>query len=221
MLFQDIDSEGPEPSDWDKYASEEYEILVAEETANEQLHEGYDALTYMHISLLISSLQLSVHSDSFNKKHMQQNLTMMCFLSPGHLMMTMNLRSFRSPERLAIKWKNWSYQTCRHKPPDLEFQGLSLWKTNRNKVTESPFGRTHRNIRRCKDRAILESPQNGLSSFCVCVTLNQYCVWCNNASVFIQKTTSLPPAPPERAKPTKGGEKSTINSRRNQEKTVK
>lgn len=42
VLFQDIDSDGPEPSDWDKYASEEYEILVAEETANEQLHEGYD-----------------------------------------------------------------------------------------------------------------------------------------------------------------------------------
>lgn len=40
-MFQDIDSEGPEPSDWDKYAAEEYEILVAEETANEQLHEGY------------------------------------------------------------------------------------------------------------------------------------------------------------------------------------
>uniref|UniRef100_A0A8D3AXW9 Protein phosphatase 2, regulatory subunit B'', alpha n=1 Tax=Scophthalmus maximus TaxID=52904 RepID=A0A8D3AXW9_SCOMX len=37
---KDIDSEGPEPSDWDKYASEEYEILVAEETANDQLHEG-------------------------------------------------------------------------------------------------------------------------------------------------------------------------------------
>ncbi|KAK1894277.1 Serine/threonine-protein phosphatase 2A regulatory subunit B'' subunit alpha [Dissostichus eleginoides] len=37
---KDIDSEGPEPSDWDKYASEEYEILVAEENANEQLHEG-------------------------------------------------------------------------------------------------------------------------------------------------------------------------------------
>uniref|UniRef100_A0A667ZUR7 Protein phosphatase 2 regulatory subunit B''alpha n=1 Tax=Myripristis murdjan TaxID=586833 RepID=A0A667ZUR7_9TELE len=47
---KDIDSEGPEPSDWDKYASEEYEILVAEETANEQLHEGYDTLThtFMH-----------------------------------------------------------------------------------------------------------------------------------------------------------------------------
>lgn len=50
VLLQDIDSDGPEPSDWDKYASEEYEILVAEETANEQLHEGYDtpALTHMH-----------------------------------------------------------------------------------------------------------------------------------------------------------------------------
>ncbi|XP_015230766.1 PREDICTED: serine/threonine-protein phosphatase 2A regulatory subunit B'' subunit alpha isoform X1 [Cyprinodon variegatus] len=37
---KDFDSEGPEPSDWDKYAAEEYEILVAEETANEQLHDG-------------------------------------------------------------------------------------------------------------------------------------------------------------------------------------
>ncbi|XP_029349977.1 serine/threonine-protein phosphatase 2A regulatory subunit B'' subunit alpha isoform X7 [Echeneis naucrates] len=37
---KDVDSDGPEPSDWDKYASEEYEILVAEETANEQIHEG-------------------------------------------------------------------------------------------------------------------------------------------------------------------------------------
>lgn len=38
--FQDVESEGPEASDWDKYALEEYEILVAEETANEQLQEG-------------------------------------------------------------------------------------------------------------------------------------------------------------------------------------
>nr|XP_015216608.1 PREDICTED: serine/threonine-protein phosphatase 2A regulatory subunit B'' subunit alpha isoform X3 [Lepisosteus oculatus] len=38
---KDADSEGgPEPSDWDKYAAEEYEILVAEESANEQLQEG-------------------------------------------------------------------------------------------------------------------------------------------------------------------------------------
>lgn len=56
--MQDIDSDGPEPSDWDKYASEEYEILVAEETANEQLHEGYDTHThacicrhYAHLTL--------------------------------------------------------------------------------------------------------------------------------------------------------------------------
>ncbi|XP_046719310.1 serine/threonine-protein phosphatase 2A regulatory subunit B'' subunit alpha isoform X2 [Silurus meridionalis] len=37
---KDVDSEGPEPSDWDKYASEEYEILVAEETVSDQLHDG-------------------------------------------------------------------------------------------------------------------------------------------------------------------------------------
>ncbi|KAL2097536.1 hypothetical protein ACEWY4_006743 [Coilia grayii] len=37
---KDLDSDSPEPSDWDKYAAEEYEILVAEETANEQLQEG-------------------------------------------------------------------------------------------------------------------------------------------------------------------------------------
>lgn len=52
-LLQDIDSEGPEPSDWDKYASEEYEILVAEETANEQLHEGYDTPVAFYYQLLI------------------------------------------------------------------------------------------------------------------------------------------------------------------------
>lgn len=63
MVLQDIDSEGPEPSDWDKYASEEYEILVAEETANEQLHEGYDAPINLSINLFQrrSSVQLSVH----------------------------------------------------------------------------------------------------------------------------------------------------------------
>ncbi|XP_066518516.1 serine/threonine-protein phosphatase 2A regulatory subunit B'' subunit alpha [Hoplias malabaricus] len=37
---KDIDGDGPEPSDWDKYAAEEYEILVAEETASEQLQDG-------------------------------------------------------------------------------------------------------------------------------------------------------------------------------------
>lgn len=61
-MFQDIDSEGPEPSDWDKYASEEYEILVAEETANEQLHEGYDAtITLIYQSLLRGGVLWSFH----------------------------------------------------------------------------------------------------------------------------------------------------------------
>lgn len=31
-----MEMEGPEPSDWDKFASEEYELLVAEENANEE-----------------------------------------------------------------------------------------------------------------------------------------------------------------------------------------
>ncbi|XP_051778997.1 serine/threonine-protein phosphatase 2A regulatory subunit B'' subunit alpha [Erpetoichthys calabaricus] len=37
---KDIENDGPEPSDWDKYAAEEYEILVGEEAANEHLQEG-------------------------------------------------------------------------------------------------------------------------------------------------------------------------------------
>ncbi|NWH84471.1 P2R3A phosphatase, partial [Aegithalos caudatus] len=37
---KDMDSDSPEPSDWDRYAAEEYEILVAEESGNEQLQEG-------------------------------------------------------------------------------------------------------------------------------------------------------------------------------------
>lgn len=55
-MLQDIDSEGPEPSDWDKYASEEYEILVAEETANEQLHDGYDPAPLLLISNEITGI---------------------------------------------------------------------------------------------------------------------------------------------------------------------
>ncbi|NWR44518.1 P2R3A phosphatase, partial [Regulus satrapa] len=39
-MQKDTESDGPEPSDWDRYAAEEYEILVAEESGNEQLQEG-------------------------------------------------------------------------------------------------------------------------------------------------------------------------------------
>ncbi|KFP71760.1 Serine/threonine-protein phosphatase 2A regulatory subunit B'' subunit alpha [Acanthisitta chloris] len=39
-MQKDLDSDGPEPSEWDRYAAEEYEILVAEESGNEQLQEG-------------------------------------------------------------------------------------------------------------------------------------------------------------------------------------
>ncbi|KAJ8310711.1 hypothetical protein KUTeg_012576 [Tegillarca granosa] len=40
--LRDMDSDGPEPSDWEKYAAEEYEILVAEEGANEQEEIHYE-----------------------------------------------------------------------------------------------------------------------------------------------------------------------------------
>lgn len=37
---KDVENEGPEPSDWDRFAAEEYEALVTEESAQVQLQEG-------------------------------------------------------------------------------------------------------------------------------------------------------------------------------------
>ncbi|KAM4821592.1 serine/threonine-protein phosphatase 2A regulatory subunit B'' subunit alpha isoform 2-T4 [Thomomys bottae] len=37
---KDVDNDGPEPSDWDRFAAEEYETLVAEEATQAQLQEG-------------------------------------------------------------------------------------------------------------------------------------------------------------------------------------
>uniref|UniRef100_A0A8I5UT20 Protein phosphatase 2 regulatory subunit B''beta n=1 Tax=Pongo abelii TaxID=9601 RepID=A0A8I5UT20_PONAB len=42
-LLRDGDSSGPELSDWEKYAAEEYDILVAEETAGEPWEDGFEA----------------------------------------------------------------------------------------------------------------------------------------------------------------------------------
>uniref|UniRef100_A0A8C8S6T1 Protein phosphatase 2 regulatory subunit B''alpha n=1 Tax=Pelusios castaneus TaxID=367368 RepID=A0A8C8S6T1_9SAUR len=39
-IQKDVENDGPEPSDWDRYAAEEYELLVAEESGNEHLQEG-------------------------------------------------------------------------------------------------------------------------------------------------------------------------------------
>ena len=36
LFIQDVDSDIPEPTDWERYAAEEYELLVAEEGANDQ-----------------------------------------------------------------------------------------------------------------------------------------------------------------------------------------
>lgn len=136
---------------------------------------------------------------------------------PGHLMKTMNPRSFKSLERSGIKWKNWSYQICQHRTPSQEFLGLFSLEI---KVMEGPFGWMHQKIHGCKDRErkrfwhlcfskTLESPQNGLISFCVCVTVNQYC----SVSGAITRLYSYRKkshclqlfTPSERTKPTKEG----------------
>ncbi|XP_048862132.1 serine/threonine-protein phosphatase 2A regulatory subunit B'' subunit beta isoform X3 [Brienomyrus brachyistius] len=41
-VARDSETEGQDISDWERYAAEEYDILVAEETANEQYNEGYE-----------------------------------------------------------------------------------------------------------------------------------------------------------------------------------
>ncbi|WAR28712.1 P2R3B-like protein [Mya arenaria] len=41
-LCQDLENDAPEPTDWEKYAAEEYEILVAEEGANDQEEIHYE-----------------------------------------------------------------------------------------------------------------------------------------------------------------------------------
>lgn len=118
-------------------------------------------------------------------------------------MTTMNLRSFKSLEKLGIKWKNWSYQTCQHKIALLDFRCLSFWKTDQ--VIKRPLGWMHQKINGYKDRqrkglwrlSYDDSRISlvGIMSFCVCVCDRKpvlFYVWCNNASVFIQKTMSLP-----------------------------
>ncbi|XP_013361043.1 PREDICTED: serine/threonine-protein phosphatase 2A regulatory subunit B'' subunit beta [Chinchilla lanigera] len=42
-LLRDSDSEGPELSDWDRFAAEEYDVLVAEEAAGEAWDDGLEA----------------------------------------------------------------------------------------------------------------------------------------------------------------------------------
>lgn len=37
---QESDSEGPELSDWERYAAEEYDLLVAEEAVGEPWEDG-------------------------------------------------------------------------------------------------------------------------------------------------------------------------------------
>ncbi|XP_075717291.1 serine/threonine-protein phosphatase 2A regulatory subunit B'' subunit alpha isoform X2 [Rhinoderma darwinii] len=65
---KDVDSETPEPSDWDRYAAEEYEILVAEENATEHLQEGsfeedYDGDEIISAPEIVNKMDKLVISD--------------------------------------------------------------------------------------------------------------------------------------------------------------
>lgn len=40
VFFQEMETESQEFSDWEKYAAEEYDILVAEEAANDQCNDA-------------------------------------------------------------------------------------------------------------------------------------------------------------------------------------
>ncbi|XP_036167033.1 serine/threonine-protein phosphatase 2A regulatory subunit B'' subunit beta isoform X2 [Myotis myotis] len=42
-LLRETEAEGPELSDWERYAAEEYDLLVAEEAAGEPWEDGYEA----------------------------------------------------------------------------------------------------------------------------------------------------------------------------------
>ncbi|KAJ7395465.1 protein phosphatase 2 regulatory subunit B''beta [Pitangus sulphuratus] len=42
-MLRDGEGESPEVSDWERYAAEEYDILVAEEAASDQWNDGYEA----------------------------------------------------------------------------------------------------------------------------------------------------------------------------------
>ncbi|XP_023144633.2 serine/threonine-protein phosphatase 2A regulatory subunit B'' subunit beta isoform X3 [Amphiprion ocellaris] len=41
-VIREVEADGQEVSDWEKYAAEEYDILVAEEAANDQCNDAYD-----------------------------------------------------------------------------------------------------------------------------------------------------------------------------------
>lgn len=109
----------------------------------------------------------------------------------GHSMMSMRQMSFKSPEKLGIRWKNWSYPTCRHEILILESLGLSPWKTqtgNEGRRARKKSAGRLKKMDGCKESnrkgfwqlwslKARVPPQKGLVSVCVCVTVNQYCTY--------------------------------------------
>ncbi|XP_032081002.1 serine/threonine-protein phosphatase 2A regulatory subunit B'' subunit alpha isoform X3 [Thamnophis elegans] len=65
---KDIENDSPEPSDWDRYAAEEYEILVAEESGSVQLQEGSFEDDY-ETDELLSMSEIEEKSDNLVVSH--------------------------------------------------------------------------------------------------------------------------------------------------------
>ncbi|XP_070609181.1 serine/threonine-protein phosphatase 2A regulatory subunit B'' subunit alpha isoform X1 [Erythrolamprus reginae] len=66
---KDIENDSPEPSDWDRYAAEEYEILVAEESGSVQLQEGSFEDDY-ETDELLSMSEIEEKSDNLVISHL-------------------------------------------------------------------------------------------------------------------------------------------------------
>uniref|UniRef100_A0A2D4H7U9 EF-hand domain-containing protein n=1 Tax=Micrurus lemniscatus lemniscatus TaxID=129467 RepID=A0A2D4H7U9_MICLE len=66
---KDVENDSPEPSDWDRYAAEEYEILVAEESGSVQLQEGSFEDDY-ETDELLSMSEIGEKSDNLVISHL-------------------------------------------------------------------------------------------------------------------------------------------------------
>jgi len=55
-VYKDQDSNEPEPSDWERYAAEEYELLVAEEGAVDAQHDDASVYSIKFLCFLTRSV---------------------------------------------------------------------------------------------------------------------------------------------------------------------
>lgn len=62
VMSQDAETMGQEISDWERYAAEEYDHLVAEETANEQYNDGYGQVSIYTFTIFDCMSIITLHA---------------------------------------------------------------------------------------------------------------------------------------------------------------